>query len=76
MGPQNRESLDFGNFGTPLWKSQDKMPFEFGCEPCGEAQSILQGGRWWLPPSLGRDESCEFELPMAYPNTKSVPTMH
>jgi len=25
----------------------------------GEAQRILYGGRWWLPLSLGRDESCE-----------------
>jgi len=33
------------------------MPF--GCGPHGEAQSILLGGRWWLPPSLGCGESCE-----------------
>ncbi len=52
MGPQSRGSLNFGNFGTPLWKSRDKMPFGFGCEPRGEAQSILQGGRWWFPPKF------------------------
>jgi len=76
MRPQNHGSPNFGNFGTPLWKSRDKMPFGFGCEPRGEAQSILQGGRRWLPPSLGRGESCEFELPVACPNTKNVPIMH
>jgi len=35
MGPQNRESPNFGNFRTPTWESRDKKPF--GCEPCGEA---------------------------------------
>jgi hypothetical protein len=33
-------------------------------------------GKWWLPPSLSRGESCESELPMARPSTKSAPTMH
>jgi hypothetical protein len=32
----------------------------FGCWPHGQAQRILQGGRWWLPPSPGHGESCEF----------------
>jgi hypothetical protein len=32
-----------------------------------------KGGRWWLPLSLGRGESC---VSMAHPMTKSVPTMH
>jgi hypothetical protein len=36
---QIRGSLNFGNFGTPTWESQDKMPF--GCGPHGEAQNIL-----------------------------------
>jgi len=29
---------------------------------CGEAQSILEGGRRWLLPSPGRGESCESEF--------------
>jgi hypothetical protein len=41
----------------PTWESKDEMTF--GCRPYGQAQRILQGGRWWLPPSLGHDESCE-----------------
>jgi hypothetical protein len=49
-----------GDFGTPVWESRDKMPF--GCHSCGEVQSILYGGRWWLPPSPGCGESCEFEV--------------
>jgi hypothetical protein len=73
-GPQSREKPKFGNFETPTWESWDKMPF--GCGPHGEAQNILWGGRWWLPPSLGHGESCESELPVARPSTKSAPTMH
>ncbi len=26
---------------------------------CGQAQSIIWGGRWWFPPSWGRGESYE-----------------
>jgi len=39
------------NFRTPPWESRDKKPF--GCECRREAQSILYGGRWWLPPESG-----------------------
>jgi len=60
MAPQSCESptlaisrLPFGSLGT-------KRPF--GCGPCGEAQRILYGGRWWLPSSPGRGESCESKV--------------
>jgi len=43
------------SFGTPSWESREKEPF--GCSLGGELQSILYGGRWWLPPSPGRGES-------------------
>jgi hypothetical protein len=43
IAPQSRGSSNLGNFGTPIWESQDKKPF--GCGPHGEAQSILYGGR-------------------------------
>jgi hypothetical protein len=46
--------------GVPLGRSRDKKPF--GCGPCGVAQSILYGGRWWLPLSLGRGESWESKV--------------
>jgi len=39
MGLQSCGSLSCKNFGTPIWKSRDKMPF--GCGLHGEAQSIL-----------------------------------
>jgi hypothetical protein len=42
---------------TPIWESRDKMTF--GCWPYGQTYKILWGGRWWLPPSLGRGEFCE-----------------
>jgi len=35
-------------------------------------REYYMGGRWWLPPSSGRDESSESVLPVAGPNTKSV----
>jgi hypothetical protein len=35
------------------------MCVPFGCKCDGETQRILYGGRWWLPPSPGRDESSE-----------------
>jgi hypothetical protein len=60
MRPQSCESPNSWNFWTPTWESRDKKPF--GCGPCGELQSILYGGRWWLPSSLGHDESCEFRV--------------
>jgi len=44
------------SFETPTWESREKEPF--GCSLCGELQNILYGGRWWLPPSPGRGESC------------------
>jgi hypothetical protein len=55
--PQSCRSYNLGDFGTPIW---DKKPFGWG--PREEVQSILYGGRWWLPPNLGRGESCEFEV--------------
>jgi len=71
MGPQSRGSPNFGNFGTPIWESWDKMPF--GCGLRGEAQNILQGGRWWLPQVWVMVSLVSPSLPMARPNTKSAP---
>jgi len=42
--------------GLQLESLGKKKPF--GCSLGGELQSILYGGRWWLPPSTGRGESC------------------
>jgi hypothetical protein len=39
MKPQSYKNPNFGNFGTSIWESQDKMPF--GCGPHGEANNIL-----------------------------------
>jgi hypothetical protein len=59
------------NFGTPTWESREKEPF--GCSLCGVAQRILYGGRWWLPPSPGRGESCVSKCPWLVPTPKGVP---
>jgi hypothetical protein len=57
MGLQSCENPNFGNFVIPTWESRDKMTFR--CWSRGQAQSILYGGRWWLPPSPDRGESYE-----------------
>jgi hypothetical protein len=46
--------------GLPFGSPKTKRPF--GCGPRREAQRILYGGRWWLPPSLGCGEYCEFKV--------------
>jgi hypothetical protein len=63
-----------GISGLPLRSPERKKPF--GCRLRGQSQSILQGGRWWLPPSPGRGESCVSVLLVARPSTKGAPTMH
>jgi hypothetical protein len=60
MNAQSPESPNRDNFGTPLWESREKV--RFGCKCGGEAQRILYGGRWWLPPSPGRGESSESKV--------------
>jgi hypothetical protein len=55
---QSGKSPNFGNFKTPDLGVLGKMTF--GCNPHGQSHIILWKGRWWLPPNLGRGESCEF----------------
>ncbi len=71
MGIQSRGNPNLGNFETPTWESRDKK--SFGCGPCGKVQSILYGGRWWLPPSPGCGESYVSVLLVVRPSTKSAP---
>ncbi len=60
MNTQSPGSPNRDSFGTPLWDSWEKVPF--GCKCGGETHRILYGGRWWLPPSLGRGESNESKV--------------
>jgi len=60
MDAQSPGSPTQYSFGTPPWESQEKVSFE--CSPRRELQRILYGGRWWLPPSSGRDESSESKV--------------
>jgi hypothetical protein len=39
MDLQSRMNPNSGNFGTPIWKSHDKITF--GCWSCGHAQRLL-----------------------------------
>ncbi len=58
------------NFGTPTWESREKEPFR--CSLGEASQSILYGGRWWLPPSPGRGVSRGPKCPWLVPTPKGV----
>jgi hypothetical protein len=60
MSSQSLGSPTRDSFGTPPWESREKVPF--GCGSRGVMQRIIYGGRWWLPPSLGRGESSESKV--------------
>jgi hypothetical protein len=70
MDAQNPGNAIRDSFETPLWESREKVTFR--CRNDGVMQIILYGGRWWLPPSPGRDESSESVLHVVCPNTKGV----
>jgi len=72
--PKSRDS-NRDNFGTilglQLGSPGKKEPF--GCSLSRALQRILYGGRRWLPPSLGRGESCGPKCPWFVPTPKGVP---
>ncbi len=57
--------------GLQLGSPGKKKPFR--CSLGGELQSILYGGRWWLPSSPGRGESCVSKCPWLVLTPKGVP---
>jgi len=58
------------SLGIPTWESREKEPSE--CSLGGELQSILYGGRWWLPLSPSRGESSSLSCPWLVPTPKGV----
>ncbi len=58
IGLQNCRNFNFENFGTPNLK--DRGQNDTWVMAHGHARRIIYWGRWWFPPSLGCDESCEF----------------
>jgi len=60
MTSQSPKNPNRDNFGTPIWESRDKKPFESKCHE--ETQRILYGGRWWLPLSSGHGEFYESKV--------------
>jgi hypothetical protein len=60
ISSQSPGSPNRDNFGTPPLESRGKKPFGCGCHEV--TQRILYGGRWWLPPSSDRGESCESKV--------------
>jgi len=71
MSSQSLRTPILDIFGTPFWESREKEPFE--CSLHQELQRILYGGRWWLPPSLGRGKSSESKCSWLVPTPKGVP---
>jgi hypothetical protein len=74
MNAQSPESLNRDSFGTPLWESRDKEPFE--CGRGGVTQRILHGGRWWLPRVWAVVSQVSPGLLVACSNTESVPNVN
>ncbi len=68
---QNPETPTRDSFETPPWESQEKEPF--GCSFDRKVQSILYGGRWWLPLNPGCGESSVSKCPWLVPTPKGVP---
>jgi hypothetical protein len=71
--PQNCKTPSLGNFGTPIWESRDKKPF--GCHCRQVVQSILYGGRWWLPRVRAVVSFVNSKSPVARPSTKGALTL-
>jgi hypothetical protein len=74
MGPQSHGRPNSRNFGTPLWESRDKMPFE--CGPSGEAQSYYKGEGGGFPQVRIVVSLVNSSLSVAHPSTKSAQTTH
>jgi len=70
MSSQSPGTPTQDNFGTPPWESWEKDSFE--CSLHWKLQRILYGGRWWLPPSPGCDESSESKCLWLVPTPKGV----
>jgi hypothetical protein len=70
MSSQSPGTPTRDSFGTPLWESWEKKPYE--CSLHREIQRILYGGRWWLPSSPGCGESSESKCPWLVSTPKGV----
>ncbi len=71
MNVQSLGTPTWDSFKTPTWESREKEPFR--CSFRGETQRILYGGRWWLPLSSGRGESCVWKCLWLVLTPKGVP---
>jgi hypothetical protein len=60
MGPPQFLDSQVWEFRDSHFRVLRKMPL--GCWSHGQALNILQGGRWWLPPSPSHGLSCESEF--------------
>jgi hypothetical protein len=73
-GPKVARILSLKILGLPFGNPKTKCHLDVNLVE--RHKVYYKGGKWWLPPSLGRGESCEFELPVVRPSTKSAQIMH
>jgi hypothetical protein len=71
MGPQSWDKVVGVSTLIILWLPLENLGTKSHLDvgPWAAIEYIIRG-RWWLPPSAGRAEFCEFELPVARPSTK------
>jgi hypothetical protein len=75
MGPQSRGSPRSENFGTPIWESQDKMPFGWG-GLVKRHKIYYKGEGGGFPQVRAVVSFVSLSLPVTRLNIKSVSTMH
>jgi hypothetical protein len=56
--PKVARTPTLGISGLSLGNPETKCHLDVG--PVAKHKAYYKGGRWWLPSSLGRGESCEF----------------
>jgi hypothetical protein len=71
---KSRESCRGGISGLPRGSPGKKSHLDV--VSAERRREYYKGGRWWLPPSPGRGESCVSVLPVVGPSTKGAPTLH
>jgi hypothetical protein len=74
MGLQSCGGPSCENFRLPLGNPGTKSHLDVA--PVERRKVYYKGGKWWLPPSSGRGESCVSKLFVVRPSTNSASTMH
>jgi hypothetical protein len=74
IGPQSRGNPSCENSETPTWSPRTKCHLDVGLVE--KHKVYYKGGRWWLPQVQAMVSLMSLSLPVTFPSTKSVQTMH